>query len=524
MTARATEKVDFAARGFFEVSRRNLFGSNRIATVFTRGSLRPRDRRTPATPASASTNIAWSRRCAIRPSFGIIDAQVSGYFEQAVRTSFNFRRRGLQAEFARRVRRDFTLVGRYALSHTELFDERITDEERPDIDRLFPQVRLSVFSAAARRDRRDDILDPTRGTVIGLDTDVAVRALGSEVGFVKGFGELYWYRQLPGSRAVLATGARLGLAKGFPRVVPREIDGVPVIGPDGNALVDRITDLPASERFFAGGDTTVRGYARDTLGDQATISRGFPRGGNALIIFNSELRVPVWRDIGGAVFIDVGNVFSRVSEIELSHLRPTAGFGLRYKSPIGPIRVDLGFKLDRGRFDRLPGDREPLWEFHISIGQAFYRMMRLRSQLVMALALIVASMHVAAAAHAQVLDRIVATVGQQVITLSDARAAVGLGLLPDASSLPLGDGGRAAGRSRADARGDRSLRRGGARARTAGVAHRGDPEAVRESEGVRRRARSARAVGRALPGVGRGRLADRAIHPAAVRRGVAADG
>jgi outer membrane translocation and assembly module TamA len=82
------------------------------------------------------------------------------------------------------------------------------------------------------------------------------------------------------------------------------------------------------------------------------------------------MRVPVWRDIGGAVFMDIGNVFSRVSEIELSHLRPTAGFGLRYKSPIGPIRVDLGFKLDRGRFD-LGSDREPLWEFHISIGQAF---------------------------------------------------------------------------------------------------------------------------------------------------------
>jgi outer membrane protein insertion porin family len=366
----ATEKVDFAARGFFEVSRRNLFGSNRIATLFTRGSLRPQDG--PDGDTSFGFNeyrvVATLRDPA---SFGVIDTQISGYFEQAVRTSFNFRRRGLQAEFARRVRRDFTLVGSYALSHTELYDERISDEERPDIDRLFPQVRLSVFSAAARRDRRNDILDPTSGNVIGLDTDVAVRALGSEVGFVKGFGEYYWYKQLPRSRAVFATGARLGLAKGFPREVPREIDGVPVIGPDGNELVDRVTDLPASERFFAGGDTTVRGYARDTLGDQATISRGFPRGGNALIIFNGELRVPVWRDIGSAVFLDVGNVFARVSEIELSHLRPTAGFGLRYKSPIGPIRVDLGFKLDRGRFDLVPGDREPLWEFHISIGQAF---------------------------------------------------------------------------------------------------------------------------------------------------------
>jgi outer membrane protein insertion porin family len=365
----ATEKVDFAARGFFEVSRRNLFGSNRIATLFTRGSLRPQDAENGETDFGFNEYrvLATLRDPA---AFGNVDAQVSGYFEQAVRTSFNFRRRGLQAEFARRVRRDFALVGRYQLSHTELFDERISDEERPDIDRLFPQVRLSIFTAAARRDRRDDILDPTHGSVIGLETDLAVRALGSEVGFVKGFSEFYYYRQVRGSRAVFATGARVGLAKGFPRIVPREIDGVPVIGPDGTPLVDRITDLPASERFFAGGDTTVRGYARDTLGDQATISRGFPRGGNAVIILNNELRVPVWRDIGGAVFMDIGNVFSRVSEIELSHLRPTAGFGLRYKSPIGPIRVDLGFKLDRGRFD-LGSDREPLWEFHISIGQAF---------------------------------------------------------------------------------------------------------------------------------------------------------
>lgn len=366
------EKVDFAARGFFEVSRRNLFGSNRSATLFMRGSLRPRDRIDPGDSGFGFNEYRVLATLRDPDIFNTtMDAQVSGYFEQAVRTSFNFRRRGIQANLARRIAGRFTLVGGYSFNRTELFDDRISDEERPDIDRLFPQVRLSIFSAAARRDTRDDVIDPTRGTVLGLDSDVAVRALGSEVGFVKGFGEMYWYRQVPSlRRAVLATGVRVGLAKGFRRVVPLVIDGAPTFGPDGQALSAVISDLPASERFFAGGDTTVRGYARDTLGDPSTISNGFPRGGNAMIVLNSELRVPLWGDVGSALFVDAGNVFNRVSDVDFGRLRPTAGVGIRYKSPIGPIRVDFGFKLDRGRFET-PTQRESLWEFHISIGQAY---------------------------------------------------------------------------------------------------------------------------------------------------------
>src|SRR5262249_6615985 len=159
-------------------------------------------------------------------------------------------------------------------------------------------------STAARRDTRDDALDPTKGTVIGLDSDLAMRAMWSEVGFIKGFGEAFWYRQLPALRnSVFASGARIGLARGFERVAVRLSDsGQPVIGPDGQTVSDVVTDLPASERFFAGGDTTVRGFARDTLGDLATLdSRGFPQGGNAMIIFNAELRMPVWGDFGSVI-------------------------------------------------------------------------------------------------------------------------------------------------------------------------------------------------------------------------------
>jgi outer membrane protein insertion porin family len=142
-----------------------------------------------------------------------------------------------------------------------------------------------------------------------------------------------------------------------------------VTSPDGSVTQQVIRDLPASERFFAGGDTTIRGYALDSVGAPETISsQGFPIGGSALVIFNVELRAPVWRDLGAAVFVDAGNVFRQASEFDLSRLRGASGFGLRYRSPIGPIRVDLGFKMDR----RMIGGRlEPRTAIHFSIGQAF---------------------------------------------------------------------------------------------------------------------------------------------------------
>jgi outer membrane protein insertion porin family len=165
---------------------------------------------------------------------------------------------------------------------------------------------------------------------------------------------------------VLATSARLGLAAGFPREVITSAD--PAAG--GQPVVEVVRDLPASERFFAGGDTTVRGFALDQLGTPATIDdNGFPIGGNALVILNAELRVPVRGVFGVVGFFDTGNVFAHSRDIDLTALRSALGFGVRYRSPVGPIRVDLGFKLNRREIT--PGRREPLTALHISLGQAF---------------------------------------------------------------------------------------------------------------------------------------------------------
>jgi outer membrane translocation and assembly module TamA len=164
---------------------------------------------------------------------------------------------------------------------------------------------------------------------------------------------------------VFATRAAAGLADGFPREVqPVDDAGNPL---PGEPVV--IEDLPASERFFAGGDNSIRGFATDTVGAPNTIDpQGFPKGGNAVLILNAELRVPVWKEIGAAFFVDGGNVFERVTQFDFGELRGSAGFGVRYRSPIGPVRLDLGFKMDRREFN---GRLESASVLHFSIGQAF---------------------------------------------------------------------------------------------------------------------------------------------------------
>jgi len=143
-------------------------------------------------------------------------------------------------------------------------------------------VRVSKFAGSFIRDTRDDLLDPSRGSSILADADVAARAIGSQVGFVRTFIQAFIYKQLPTARRIVAAfGARAGVARGFVRPAPPDIGG-------------EVDDLPASERFFTGGDGSVRGFSLDRLANEETISStGFPVGGNGVIVLNGELRVNV---------------------------------------------------------------------------------------------------------------------------------------------------------------------------------------------------------------------------------------
>ena len=345
----AVEELEFAPRAFFEITRRNLFGKNRSVNLFTRISLRSQN---------DTTGYGFTEYRVLgtfrepRVFNTAADAFLTAVVEQQHRSSFNFARRGFNAEMVRRFTPAFSLIGSYNINETELFDEQINEPDQPLIDRLFPQVLLSSFAVAGIHDTRNDQLNPSAGHYLSANGQVAAKAIGSEVGLLKSYFTVQGFRALPAtSRLVFAGSARLGMATAF----AREQAGV---------------QLPASERFFAGGDTTVRGFALDRLGTPEVIDAdGFPVGGNGVIILNAELRVPVMRFLGVVGFVDSGNVFKQTTDIDLGRLRATTGFGVRVQSPVGPIRVDVGFKLDRQEIT--PGRLEPLNAWHISLGQAF---------------------------------------------------------------------------------------------------------------------------------------------------------
>ncbi|MCX6552694.1 MAG: BamA/TamA family outer membrane protein, partial [Acidobacteria bacterium] len=374
------ETAEFAPRGFFEIGRRNLWGKNRSINFFSRVSLRHHTQSvydsidqsyTDVSQNDVEYRVVGSYR---EPrAFGTsADFLTALAFEQGSRTSFSYRHRSARVDFAQRHGKAWTLLGQYSIQRNDIFDDRINPADRPLIDRLFPQVRIGSVSGSVARDTRNDPIDPSAGGLVGLNGELALRALGSEVGFAKTFLQGFVYRRLPTTRRiVLAGGVRLGLGTGFTRSVEvTGADGLPVLGPDGNPLTVDVRDLPASERFFAGGDTSVRGFRLDMLGRPDTFdSDGTPIGGHAEVILNAEARMALWRDIGVVGFIDVGNVFAYVNDVNFGRLRAGTGFGIRYKSPVGPIRIDFGFKL--GTLRVYGTERESRFALHISIGQAF---------------------------------------------------------------------------------------------------------------------------------------------------------
>jgi outer membrane protein insertion porin family len=262
-------------------------------------------------------------------------------------------------------------TGAYQLQRTELIEVNVDPNEQqpigPLIARLFSDkpLRLSSFSTSLIRDTRDDTVNPSSGEYVSASGQLAALAIGSQVGFVKSFFTAQKFHALSGvNNLVLAGSARLGVAAEF----------------------DTTNPIPEPERFFAGGDTTVRGFDPDTLGirhhpldpQRDTINENnFPIGGNATVILNGELRMPVGAGLSVVSFFDTGNVFQRASQLNLADLRSAAGFGIRYKSPFGPLRVDLGFKTHvdaiRCRLDPVgtAACLESRPALHISFGQAF---------------------------------------------------------------------------------------------------------------------------------------------------------
>jgi len=130
----------------------------------------------------------------------------------------------------------------------------------------------------------------------------------------------------------------------------------------------KTTSVPFGDRFFAGGPFSIRGYPRTWVGP---LDQGGPVGGNSLLDGSIELRQRVYEALGLVTFFDFGNVWSKWNGFRFKDLRYSAGLGLRYDTLVGPLRVDLGAKLNKKQFWPSREHWYNRFQLHVSIGQAF---------------------------------------------------------------------------------------------------------------------------------------------------------
>ena len=240
---------------------------------------------------------------------------------------------------------------RYVFNKTELSHILVPELVLPQDQ----NVRLSTFSGTLIHDTRDKPLDAHHGMYGTIDLGITPTALGSSADFARLFGQYAFYKPL--HSVVLANSIRIGLATPF-----------------ANSFV------PTSQLFFTGGGTSLRGFPIDAAGPQrlvpfcnvlqgesGCVNITVPVGGKQLFILNSEVRFPlgITKALGGVLFYDGGNVYSAINLHQfVNDYTNTVGFGLRYATPIGPVRLDVGRNLSP-----VPGLNP--WQYFITIGQAF---------------------------------------------------------------------------------------------------------------------------------------------------------
>ena len=336
----AAEKTFVSPRGSIEFTRYNVRGLAETASI---SALIARlDQRALATYAQPHfRGSGWS-------------SLYSGSFERTTENpTFEARLAEASWQLEKPLNKDKTrrLQLRYRFRHTDLSNLLIPGLVLSQDQHL----RLSTLSATWIRDTRDKPLDASRGFYETLDFGITPKVLGSNANFARFLGQASYYKSL--GQVVWANRITLGLAHSFSS-----------------------NDVPTSERFFSGGETTLRGFPINGAGPQRTVpacsnpsvpstcvNLQVPVGGDQLFIFNSEFRFPlrIKKGLGAAVFYDGGNVYGPISITQfVRDYTNTVGIGLRYKTPIGPIRFDIGRNLN-------PVNGVKATQFYITLGQAF---------------------------------------------------------------------------------------------------------------------------------------------------------
>jgi outer membrane protein insertion porin family len=366
-------ELQAALRGIFELTKVNLTGRADSLSLKVRGST-IEDRallgysipNTFGSPHFSTQATAYTEKTQDINTFTEMRYEVSGQLTDQV-TPFT------------------TLLYRYAFRKVLVSNLNIASEEVP----LFEQPTLvSEFGVTWLRDARDNPADASKGSFNSADFNIASTSIGSSASFLRFFFQNSTYHPIK-RRFSFARSIRIGILEPFantqsltfPPPTANECTGTRTPGPTPEII-------PLPERFFAGGGTSLRGFALNQAGPRDPCT-GFPVGGQTLLAFNQEFRFPmrlpyIGTSLGGAFFYDGGNVYSRLDRItfrayspkpvfalqdpsqpasatnptvcvynctnELNYFAHTIGFGIRYATPVGPIRIDLGYQINRPFF------------------------------------------------------------------------------------------------------------------------------------------------------------------------------
>lgn len=256
---------------------------------------------------------------------------------------FNERRRGFDVFLGKEIGEYNKATLTYKLEEVKISD--ISDGASAD---LLTEEGTNVISSMQLdliRDTRDNIYTPTTGYILTGSAQVAGGIFGGDKDFTKLFGggsSYYTFFE----KLVLELKLRAGIVDAY----------------------SNTPKVPIYERFYAGGANTIRGYKERRIGPRDP-NTGDPIGGESLLVGNIELTFPIIESLKGAVFYDFGNVWEKTSDFGDfggHNYKHAVGVGVRIKTPIGPVKLDLGYPLEPA----YPGDKRTA-RFHFSMTRGF---------------------------------------------------------------------------------------------------------------------------------------------------------
>jgi len=331
-------ETGFAPRVSLGITRSNLWGIAHNLSLRTRFS---------TLEQQAIVNYDWTR---FGGNENMLLTFTTSYEDSKDVRTFSYRREEVSTQLKQRLNKSITVLYRYAYRAVDV--NQGTLKISPELIPLLSQpVRLGLLSGNLIQDRRDDPLDPHKGVYNSLNVDFAEHVVGSQRNFVRLLARNSTYHRL-GSKLVLARSTEIGNIAAF------HYNG------------DAADAVPLPERFFGGGASSDRAFPEDQSGPRDP-ETGFPIGGNTLFFNQTEMRFPlIGENIGGILFHDFGNTFTGASDFsfrvkqdglkDFDYMVHAVGFGIRYRTPIGPFRVDLAYSINPPRFYGFKGTEQDL--------------------------------------------------------------------------------------------------------------------------------------------------------------------